>query len=367
MIHPLAGVLSAYGMGLADMVELRQRSLAGADLEAVLAELAAEATAALEAQGVEAPEIRRRAALRYEGSDSSLEVAVSDRMREDFEAAHRMRFGFIAPETAVVIETAIVEAVGRNSSPAFAGEGDQPQAGGGAPPPHFLRSPSPGNPGEDLYDRSDLKPGDVVTGPALIIDPSATTVVEPGWRAEVDDLGNLILTRAAPRRVAAGRRRGRRSGDARSDGQPLHGDRRGDGGGAAEHRLVGQHQGAARFLLRDLRPRGQPDRQRAAHPGPSRLDGRFDPHRSSTRAARTTRGAGRRPRDEAGRRLCAERPLSRRHPSARHHRHHAGVRRTRATPRPPGTSPRAATMPISAASRRARCRPTAGRSTRRAC
>ena len=95
MIHPLAGVLSAYGMGLADMVELRQRTLAGADLEAVLAELEAEAVAALRGQGVEAPEIRRRAALRYDGSDSSLEVTVSDRYARGFrsgaQAALRLR------------------------------------------------------------------------------------------------------------------------------------------------------------------------------------------------------------------------------------------------------------------------------------
>src|SRR5207237_139028 len=74
MIHPLAGVLSAYGMGLADLVELRQRSLSGDELEAALAALEAEAVAALAAQGVEAPEVLRRAALRYEGSDTALEV-----------------------------------------------------------------------------------------------------------------------------------------------------------------------------------------------------------------------------------------------------------------------------------------------------
>ena len=193
MIHPLAGVLSAYGMGLADMVELRQRTLAGVELAAVLAELEAEAVAALVAQGVEYPEILRRAALRYEGSDSTLEVAVSDHMRADFEAAHKARFGFDAPETGVVVETAIVEAVGRvDSAPAKAGAQAQRSTG-------LLLSQ------EHPYDRSDLRPGDVVTGPALIIDPSATTVVEPDWRAEVDTLGNLILTRARPRAAAAAR------------------------------------------------------------------------------------------------------------------------------------------------------------------
>jgi 5-oxoprolinase (ATP-hydrolysing) len=190
MIHPLAGVLSAYGMGLADMVELRQRSVADGDLQAVLAALEAEARTGLAGQGVEDPEILRRAALRYDGSDSSLEVAVSDHMRADFEAAHKQRFGFTAPETAVVVETAIVEAIGRNGAPAKAGAQHQRRTG------PLL---SQGN----LHERDDLASGDTIPGPALIIDPSATTVVEPGWQAQVDPLGNLILTRSAPRATAA--------------------------------------------------------------------------------------------------------------------------------------------------------------------
>jgi 5-oxoprolinase (ATP-hydrolysing) len=201
MIHPLAGVLSAYGIGLADLVELRQRSLGGDELEAALAQLEAEAVAALAAQGVAAPEVLRRAALRYEGSDTALEVPVSGDMRAAFEAAHKQRFGFIAPETGVVVETAIVEARSR-SSPELPGEGDQAKLGGGAPPPSSGRSPSPAKAGEDLFDRDALTPGDTVTGPALIIDPSQTTVVEPGWRAEVDAHNNLILTRTTPRAAA---------------------------------------------------------------------------------------------------------------------------------------------------------------------
>ncbi len=207
MIHPLAGVLSAYGMGLADMVELRQRSVGGGALEAVLAELAGEAESALRGQGLETAQLKRRAALRYEGSDSSLEVEAGsfETMRTAFEEAHRLRFGFVSPETAVVVETAIVEA---SSSPSPDGEGDHAKDGGGVngadlfqlpvhhlsggPPPHAAH-------GKAIYDRASLKTGALIPGPALIIDPSATTVVEPGWQAEVDPLGNLILTRSIPR------------------------------------------------------------------------------------------------------------------------------------------------------------------------
>jgi 5-oxoprolinase (ATP-hydrolysing) len=202
MIHPLAGVLSAYGMGLANMIELRQRTLGGAELEAVLAELAAEAEAALQVQGVREVEIGRRAALRYEGSDTALEVPVGPEMEAAFEEAHRTRFGF-ASGAPVVIETAIVEV---RSSP-DRGAGARERDGGVSASPEKLilhHEPAAGSPplaGEGLYDRALLSPGARITGPALIIDPSATTVVEPGWQAEVDPLGNVILTRAEPRTI----------------------------------------------------------------------------------------------------------------------------------------------------------------------
>jgi 5-oxoprolinase (ATP-hydrolysing) len=206
MIHPLAGVLSAYGMGLADMVELRQRTLAGEDLTATLAELEGEAVAALAAQGVAADEVRRRAALRYEGSDTALEVDVSDGMAADFEAAHRARFGFVS-DAPVVVETAIVEAVGKGEA-----LGSSPERGGGPAkpvegstvlrPPHHPADGPPPRSGEELHDRASLSPGALIPGPALIIDATATTVVEPGWRAEVDAHENLILTRAVPREAA---------------------------------------------------------------------------------------------------------------------------------------------------------------------
>jgi 5-oxoprolinase (ATP-hydrolysing) len=194
MIHPLAGVLSAYGMGLADTIELRQRSLGGAALEPVLDELEAQASAALRAQGIEQVETLRRAALRYKGSDSSLEVEADapEEMREEFEALHKSRFGFLSPGTAVVIETAIVEAIGKAQDSAPAKAGAQAYAAA-------VLSLSPG---DDPFIRSDLAPGTIIPGPALIIDPSATTIVEPGWQAEVDPHENLILTRTAPRTSA---------------------------------------------------------------------------------------------------------------------------------------------------------------------
>jgi len=197
LIHPLAGVLSAYGMGLADMIELRQRSFGrplgdagGSGLKALLDELAAEATSALRAQGIASPEIRKRAALRYEGSDTALEVPMGPpaEMRDAFETLHSARFGFTADSARVVVETAIVEAVAHGEelrpAPATRTSSNGGLLRGGALP---------------VFDRAGLGAGTKVAGPALIIDPSATTVIEPGWKAEVDPIGNLALSRASPR------------------------------------------------------------------------------------------------------------------------------------------------------------------------
>jgi 5-oxoprolinase (ATP-hydrolysing) len=135
-----------------------------------------------------------------------VEAADFETMREAFEEAHRVRFGFVSPETAVVVETAVVEATGSSSPergggpPAKPGvEGAQRLDSGDAGPLHHASHGPPPRPGEELYDRATLRAGAVIPGPALIIDPSATTVVEPGWQAEVDPLGNLILTRSEPR------------------------------------------------------------------------------------------------------------------------------------------------------------------------
>jgi 5-oxoprolinase (ATP-hydrolysing) len=195
MIHPLAGVLSAYGMGLADMTELRQRTFGGAlgeNFDALLGELAAEAEASLRAQGIFGQiELHRRAALRYEGSDSALEVAVANApaMREEFETLHRSRFGFSAEGTTIIVETVIVEAVASQPQSVFV-------------PSEVARQSARPSTSDEIIDRRELSPGDRVSGPALIVDPSATTMVEPGWSAEVDSLGNLILTRSLPREAA---------------------------------------------------------------------------------------------------------------------------------------------------------------------
>ncbi len=209
MIHPLAGVLSAYGMGLAERRALREATLAlpiadHAVLDSAIAELEREARADLAAQGVTGENVHAEAhvLLRYAGSDQTIEVPADtpEAMRESFAAAHRRQFGFVG-EGALVIEQVRVEAIAAGathagtvvplppqSRPALA-EVDAYTAGETRTAP--------------LHDRADLAAGAIVPGPALIVDPVSTTVVELGWSGNVGDEGSLFLTREGGAAAAA--------------------------------------------------------------------------------------------------------------------------------------------------------------------
>jgi 5-oxoprolinase (ATP-hydrolysing) len=190
MIHPLAGVLSAHGIGIADRALIKQQTFAQRLGEALPFEaLEASARAELLAQGVAEVTIRRRAALRYEGSDSTIEAELADpaEMRAAFEAAHRAQFGYVSPETAVIVETLIVETIAREAQKApFALS-------------HEEKRVSTSLKTNGVLDRATLAIGYTIPGPAIITDASATTVVEPGWSARVDRHLNLILERTSPR------------------------------------------------------------------------------------------------------------------------------------------------------------------------
>jgi 5-oxoprolinase (ATP-hydrolysing) len=215
MVHLLAGVLSAYGMGLADLRVLREataETVLEAAAEVVLTaqaeRLEAEARAALLAQSVPVArvEAHRRAALKYQGTDTALSVpfGAAAQMREAFEAAHLQRFGFVAPERAAVVEAISVEVV----AGAAAAEGGVilPNADAGAEPPTPIAHATAWMAGAahptPLFARVSLGVGVQIAGPAIVADASATTVVEPGWTATVDTLGDLILERTEPRSSA---------------------------------------------------------------------------------------------------------------------------------------------------------------------
>ncbi len=179
-------------------------------------------------------------------------------------------------------------------------------------------------------ERRMLEPPDMTGAGEIVRRPGAHL------RTDLDDRRRARLARRArerrharshPRcsaRAREGDRHRRRSGPARDLQQSVHGHRRGDGRRAPVDRDQRQHQGAARFLLRDLRCRRRADRQCAAHSGASRLDGREHP--ADHRHARRRAGRARHPPRRC---LCAERSLSRRHAPAGHHRDRAGLLRRR--------------------------------------
>ncbi|MCO5107631.1 MAG: hydantoinase B/oxoprolinase family protein [Burkholderiaceae bacterium] len=216
LAHPLAGVLSAYGMGLAEQVAIRERSIERrldstgiAEAQRALSELEAQARRELLAQGegAQSLRVRRRLHLRYEGTDTALPVDAGDEpaMREHFEAAYRQRFAFLMPERPLVIESAVVEALGASGQ----GAALAPLARRDGPleAQAQVRVFSQGAWHETpLYRREAMIAGDTVDGPAVIAEATATTVVEPGWRAQMTARGDLVLERhlPRPRRVAVG-------------------------------------------------------------------------------------------------------------------------------------------------------------------
>ncbi|MFM9878812.1 MAG: hydantoinase B/oxoprolinase family protein [Burkholderiaceae bacterium] len=220
MVHPLAGVLSAYGMGLADQAVLRERAVEQVlDAAAVpllasqLQALAAQATGELlrKTQGpAQAVQLHRRAHLKYQGTDLALPVPFADltAMQADFAQAYRQRFAFLMEGRALVVEAVSVEAVlpGERLPAAQTAAASQVISVPAAPA-DLVRLYSAGEwHNADLYLLKDLRAGATVTGPAIIAEPNATTVIELGWRATLMPLGHLILQRqtAVTRTFAAG-------------------------------------------------------------------------------------------------------------------------------------------------------------------
>ena len=220
-MHPLAGVLSAYGIGLADVTVMKQRAVESvlddrtlADLATPFAVLVSEARDALLAQGVSSADIsiERRVALKYEGTDSTLQLAVAAdaaTLTAAFLEQYRVRYGFLMPERKLVIESISAEAVGTtNGGMEDCRSGFSPttaQSRAEARPtarstasierPVFFADEWHDTP---FVDREALQPQEAIAGPAIIRERNTTTVIEPGWRAEVTALNHLILRRVQP-------------------------------------------------------------------------------------------------------------------------------------------------------------------------
>jgi 5-oxoprolinase (ATP-hydrolysing) len=208
-IHPFAGVLSAYGMGLADVRTMRQaaveKKLSDAlliDLQPTFSRLGKESKSDVAAQGIAASSIHvaNTLAVKYEGTDTTIELPVTESVRagalvSQFETTYRQRYGFLMPNRALVVEAIAAEAIGRTQS----AQEKPPQlstrngaldarAQVAAYMDESIRETK-------IFYREDLRPGDVITGPAVIKEPIATTVIEPEWRAVCTPLNHLVLER----------------------------------------------------------------------------------------------------------------------------------------------------------------------------
>jgi len=216
MIHPLAGVLSAYGIGLADMRIVRERTVglaldgAGPEIAEIAEAVTGEARAELAAQSVPLSRIECRSTveLRYSGVNATLTVSLGppESMRAEFEAIHKRRFGFVAEEKALIVETVTSEAIGISESAATPPP-PAPQTGSADALLARVGARMAGREWEtEVYDRDALSAGAAIDGPAILREATATTIVEPGWRARIDARLNLILERTAPRaaKIAAG-------------------------------------------------------------------------------------------------------------------------------------------------------------------
>ncbi|MBK6713736.1 MAG: hydantoinase B/oxoprolinase family protein [Burkholderiales bacterium] len=237
LIHPLAGVLSAYGMGLADQIALREASLERAlDTDGLAAahrlaaDLSAAAAQELQLQGVDPARLqqRQRLHLRYQGTDTALAVNLPPAdvevpqalagLQADFETAYRQRFAFLMPGRALVIELVSVEAVAPGEPLPAAAPGDPAVALQEGEPAPLDLAPLQRLPMErlsmfceaddaapagwrdaGLWRREALPAGASVAGPAILAEANATTVVEPGWMARLGAGGVLELQRVRPR------------------------------------------------------------------------------------------------------------------------------------------------------------------------
>jgi 5-oxoprolinase (ATP-hydrolysing) len=231
LIHPFSGVLSAYGMGLADIHAMRQAAIevpltvgAATTIAAAAEPLLAEVRAELVSQGIDDAVIvlHLRAHIRYAGTDTALEVAVSPRsgttsrritadaidiagLKLGFDTMHEAKFGFLDESRARIVESISIEAVGSGCrfEPREAAVTTRQPAEPAQRQQIYSRSAWHES---RLYLRGQLGPGHVVKGPALVVEPHQTIVVEPGWAATLTLRDHLVLERVdpLPRRNAVG-------------------------------------------------------------------------------------------------------------------------------------------------------------------
>ncbi len=211
-IHPYAGVLSAYGMGLADIRSVKERSIelpldqdALLKIQTVLAELGFEAKAEIQPQLTDSDHLRveERLHVRYDGTDSSLEIPlpqtgdIAAEVRRAFEDEHRKRYGFIMEGKALVVAVAVAEAIGETD---VVEEKAQEIKSDVHIAPIENHSAYIGGTWKEIpfYIREEMQPGSVIDGPAVIVERTGANVIEPGWQAEITALNHLVMKRLVP-------------------------------------------------------------------------------------------------------------------------------------------------------------------------
>lgn len=202
-IHPYAGVLSAYGIGLADVRAIKQRSVEAElnlgllpALQELIASLELEAKSEMNPQeGATSEAVLCKVSLKYAGTDSALIVNFAedpDAMRREFEEQHATRYGFIQENTALIVESIAVEVV----QPMHVPEEPMRSRSDDRPPvPEATVQIYTTDAWRDtpVFQRHDLQPGDCIPGPAIIIEQTGTNVIELGWQAELTNRNHLIL------------------------------------------------------------------------------------------------------------------------------------------------------------------------------
>ncbi len=210
LIHPFAGVLSAYGMGLADISAMRESSmeleLKAEHLSACeqrLADLTEQAAAEVLSQGVEADQLQilPRLLLRYDGTDSALIVNFDsiESMQQQFNEAYLQRYSFLMRDKKLIIEAASVEVIGksgeeltRSATPVEPVLADNALA----TVTMFTHDAAQQTP---VYNRDALPAGARVVGPAIVFDQNGTTIIEPEWQLDLLSAGEMLLTRVKPK------------------------------------------------------------------------------------------------------------------------------------------------------------------------
>lgn len=207
LIHPYSGLLSAYGIGLAAVFASRQQALLKplhndtlTELRTTTDRLMKAVFAELEGQGIPEADIMWRPVLqiRYAGTDTTLPVNFSDfdiaAAKAEFEAAHKGQFGFIYHNKDIVIESLSIEAMDNRDLGALEPDLTVSHHEAGYTQSHPIFTDGAWH-NSAIYRRESLAPGAIMNGPALLIEPNQTIVIEPGWRAEITNRNHVVIRR----------------------------------------------------------------------------------------------------------------------------------------------------------------------------